>query len=150
MTHFLSIFLAETPGNEKEMWGQFLQWLKAENFSDYKVYHYHHYERSKLKALAQKYGGSVWLDGFSENLVDLSKKLTDSFIFPVYFYSIKDIAKYLDFKWQHAKAGGAQSISWYEEWLESGDRSILQSIIDYNEDDVRATEFLHNWLINYK
>lgn len=79
-------------------------------------------------------------------MVDLRKITTSSFAFPVYFYSIKDIAKRLNFKWQHAKAGGAQSIFWYEEWLDKGDRSILQDIINYNEDDVRATEFLHNWL----
>jgi uncharacterized protein len=61
---------------------------------------------------------------------------------------IKDIAKHLDFKWQHQKAGGAQSIFWYEKWLETNDRSVLQDIINYNEDDVKATEFLHTWLLN--
>lgn len=69
-------------------------------------------------------------------------------IFPLYFYSIKDIAKssFVNFKWRHAKAGGGQSIFWYEQWLETKDRQTLQDIIDYNEDDVRAAEHLHLWI----
>ncbi|HAU1546661.1 TPA: TM0106 family RecB-like putative nuclease [Legionella pneumophila] len=143
-------FLAETPEDEKTMWVDFLSWIEKENFVNYKVYHFHNYEKTRLNKLSKKYGYCPQLAGFIENLVDLSKKLTESFIFPVYFYSIKDIAKYLDFKWQHEKAGGAQSIFWYEKWLETTDHTILQDIINYNEDDVRATSFLHGWLSNYK
>ncbi|HBD7428751.1 TPA: TM0106 family RecB-like putative nuclease [Legionella pneumophila] len=143
-------FLAEKPEDEQTMWAEFLKWLENESFVNYKVYHFHSYEKTQLNKLSKKYGHCPQLAGFIENLVDLSKKLTDSFIFPVYFYSIKDIAKHLDFKWQHEKAGGAQSIFWYEKWLETADRTILQDIINYNEDDVRATEFLHRWLNNYK
>lgn len=143
-------FLAETPEAEVTMWSDFLSWLEGEDFGDYKVYHYHDYEKTHIKKLSEKYGGSKKLDEFASNLVDLSPILTKSYIFPLYFYSIKDIAKYLDFEWRHAKAGGAQSIFWYEEWFEKGDRTILQDIINYNEDDVRATEFLHKWLVGFK
>ena len=138
-------FLAETPEQEEAMWADFLNWLKDENFNDVKVYHYHNYEKTQLEKLSKKYGTCEQLKLFVENLVDLLKITTDSFIFPVYFYSIKDIAKHLNFKWQHEKAGGAQSIFWYEKWLETKNRNILQDIINYNEDDVRATEFLHKW-----
>ena len=60
----------------------------------------------------------------------------------------EDIAKLLGFRWRNKQAGGAQSIFWYEAWLETGDRKILQDIIDYNEDDVVATAHLHRWLIS--
>ncbi|HAW6249833.1 TPA: TM0106 family RecB-like putative nuclease, partial [Legionella pneumophila] len=128
-------FLAEKPEDEQTMWAEFLRWLENENFVNYRVYHFHNYEKTQLNKLSKRYGHNTQLDGFIENLVDLSKKLTDSFIFPVYFYSIKDIAKHLNFKWKHEKAGGAQSIFWYEKWLETADRTILQDIINYNEDD---------------
>lgn len=139
-------FLAENPEDEGKMWAEFLMWLKTENLDDYKVYHFHHYEKTQLSKLANKYGSSDQLNEFVDNLVDLSPLTINSYIFPIYFYSIKDIAKHLKFEWRSAKAGGAQSIFWYEEWLEKNDRKILQDIINYNEDDVRATEFLHNWL----
>ncbi len=112
------------------------------------MYHYHNYERVSLDRLSKKYGKTALLDEFKNNLIDISKIIEESLIFPIYFYSIKDIAKYLNFKWQHAMAGGAQSIFWYEKWLETGDRDILQDIINYNKDDVNATEFLHQWLRN--
>ncbi len=147
-TPIFKYFLAEKPEDEESMWNNFIDWLKTEQFNDCKIYHYHDYEKQHLNKLSKKYGGSNNLDVFISNLVDLLKITTESYIFPVYFYSIKDIAKYLDFKWQHEKAGGAQSIFWYEQWLESGDRSVLQDIINYNEDDVRATEFLHRWLVS--
>lgn len=139
-------FLAGTPEDEMKMWHDFLSWVNSEDFDDVKIYHYHSYEKTALSRLSKKYGTNNNLSKFADNLVDLFKYSVESYIFPVFFYSIKDIAKYLDFKWQHEKAGGAQSIFWYEKWLESGDRNILQDIINYNEDDVRATQFLHNWL----
>jgi predicted RecB family nuclease len=140
-------FIAEAPDKENEMWIEFIDWIKNTNLDDVKVYHYSDAEKIRLKKLSEKYGGCDELELFISNLVDLRKVTTDSFVFPVYFYSIKDIAKYLDFKWQHEKAGGAQSIFWYEEWLDTKDRKILQDIINYNEDDVNATQFLHRRLI---
>lgn len=145
---FFKYFISERPESEGGMWSDFLDWLKKENLKDFKIYHYHSYEKTYLNKLKSKYGGSHQLDDFIENLVDLSPIIIKSFIFPIYFYSIKDIAKHLSFKWQHEKAGGGQSILWYENWLETNDRSILQDIINYNEDDVRATEFLHRWMIS--
>jgi len=140
-------FIAEKPENEVDMWSEFIEWLKAENLMDFKVYHYHHYEKTYLNKLKDLYGSNEQLDNFIVNLIDLSPLCLKSFIFPTYFYSIKDIAKHLNFTWQHEKAGGGQSILWYERWLETGDRKVLQDIINYNEDDVRATEFLHNWML---
>lgn len=144
---YFKYFIAEKPEDEKTMWENFLSWLKENNFNDYKIYHYHHYEKTHLNSLSKKYGDSDELNDFIKNLVDLSTIIEKSYIFPIYFYSIKDIAKHLNFKWQHSKSGGAQSIFWYEQWLETADRNILQDILNYNEDDVRATEFLHGWLI---
>lgn len=143
-------FIAEKPEDEEKMWVEFLGWLDELNLENYKIYHYGIYEKTQLKKLSDKYMNSDQLSHFIKNLVDLSKTLTDSFIFPIYFYSIKDIAKHIGFKWRHEKAGGGQSIFWYEKWLETNDKSTLQDIINYNEDDVRATEFLHRWLIENK
>jgi len=140
-------FLAEKPEYQESMWNEFLDWLEALP-KEYLVYHFANYEKTHTSALSQKYGGSPAFEIFYTRLFDLSKTIQDSVILPIYFYSIKDIAKYLLYKWRHEKAGGAQSIFWYEKWLETNDKKILQDIIDYNEDDVRATEFLHSWLIS--
>lgn len=145
---YFKYFLAEQPADEEKMWRNFLAWLEDSSFRNYKVYHYHSYEKTNVDKLTKKYGGSQKLDEFIHNFVDLLKIVKKSIIYPVYFYSIKDIAKYLNFKWQHQKAGGAQSIFWYEKWLETNNREVLKDIVNYNEDDVKATEFLHTWLLN--
>ena len=100
------------------------------------------------KKLAEKYGGSRKFTQFHSKLFDLEEARKKSVIFPLYFYSIKDIAKskFVNFQWRHTKANGAQSVFWYEQWLEETDCDVLNDIIDYNEDDVRATECFYLWL----
>ena len=65
-------------------------------------------------------------------------------------YSIKKLE---DFYWGHtrtaADAGVADAMSSvveYERFLVDGDASVLESIADYNRDDVRSTHDLHAWL----
>jgi len=144
-------FLAERPEDEKAMWSQFLSWIETLP-DEYVVYHYADYERSNTLRMAKEYGSSPAFERFASRYVDLLKIVKESVVFPLYFYSIKDIAKsrFLDYHWRHEKAGGAQSIFWYEQWLETGDRKVLQNIVDYNEDDVVATEHLHRWLLEHR
>jgi len=137
-------FLAKQPEEEKTMWQAFLKWV-ALLPEEYTVYHYANYEKIHLEALVDEYGGSSALEQFQAKLFDLQTVVEKAIIFPLYFYSIKDIAKssFLDFKWRHQKAGGSQSILWYKQWLETSKEGILADIINYNEDDVRATESLN-------
>jgi predicted RecB family nuclease len=61
---------------------------------------------------------------------------------PTYDYSIKTLATYLGFKWRDKEPSGAASIEWYHRWVESGDTTIRQRILDYNEDDCIAMRVL--------
>lgn len=144
-------FLAESPEDEKTMWEAFIGWIECLP-EQYTVYHYANYEKSHLKKLADLYGDSPALQRFQDKLVDLQKVIERSIVFPLYFYSIKDIAKspFLNFEWRHQKAGGGQSVFWYDQWLATGDRAILKDIVNYNEDDVRATENLYIGLLKMK
>ena len=141
-------FLAEKPEDEGKMWREFVDWTATLKPGTFKVYHYADYERAQTLRLAKEHGSSPAFEYFASQYVDLLAVVRESVIFPLYFYSIKDIAKskFLGFKWRSKKAGGAQSIFWYEEWLETKDRQILQDVIDYNEDDVLATACLDKWL----
>lgn len=142
-------FLAETPKEEGSMWKVFLEWT-AVLPDEYSVYHYANYEKTHLKKLSDQYGGSEALERFQNNLIDLQKIVEESAIFPLYFYSIKDLAKsrFINFKWRHQKAGGGQSVFWYDQWLATGHRALLEDIVNYNEDDVRATAALSEYLQN--
>jgi len=147
-------FLAETPDDEEKAWHEFLKFVKKLP-ADARIYHYGTYEKTVATKLKEKYGGdAATIDRLENEMVNLLTTVCESVALPVYFYSLKDIAKELGFKWRHKAAGGANSITWYEQYLELKERNpksvkgarVLQDIIDYNEDDVRATLHLKRWL----
>lgn len=141
-------FTAEKPEDEERAWKEFLKF--AETLEGVPIYHYGSYEKQVITRLGGKYGISEEAKKIlDENLIDLMKICGKSVVFPVYFYSLKDIAKFLGFKWRNAKASGIQSIIWYDQWIEKGDQKALSLIIEYNEDDVRATWYLKKWLANF-
>ena len=142
-------FLAKDKEDEARIWREFLDFL--ESLDNFVIYHYSYYEREVFKRLGNKYGISMALeDKFKNNTIDLHWKFIEAAILPVYFYSLKDVAKYLGFKWQAEDAGGAESVVWYNDWLKTGDQKIMDKIIKYNEDDVKATLFLKEWLEKQK
>ncbi len=140
-------FLAEKPEDEGKAWLEFCDFI--EGWVGTPIYHYGWYEHDVIRRLSAKYGISEKAAealGFA-NMIDLVKVVQRSAIFPLYFYSLKDLCKHLGFKWRAEDASGANSVLWFQEWLEKGNRKKLQKIIDYNEDDVRATAFLKDWLV---
>lgn len=58
------------------------------------------------------------------------------------------LAKYLGFRWRDAHPSGAASIQWFDEWVNTGSPEIKQRILDYNEDDCRATRVLLDGIRN--
>lgn len=138
-------FLAKDDQKEADIWNQFLDFL--ETLDDFVIYHYSYYEKEVFDRLSKKYGISLKLqDKFRNHAIDLHRIAVEAAVLPLYFYSLKDIAKYLGFKWQTEDAGGAESVVWYNQWLENGDEKILDKILRYNEDDVRATLFVKEWI----
>ncbi|HEY4520221.1 MAG TPA: TM0106 family RecB-like putative nuclease [Candidatus Paceibacterota bacterium] len=138
-------FLAKNKEEEAEIWRKFLDFLV--NLEDFVIYHYAYYERQVFDRLVLRYGapGSL-VDKFKENTIDLHSKLVDSIILPIYFYSLKDVAAHFGFKWDDPNAGGAESVVWYDDWVKNQDPDILKKIMRYNEDDVRATLLIKEWL----
>ncbi len=143
-------FVAREPAEEKIMWRAFLAWIETLP-SEYTVYHYAAYESSRLTTLAKRYGDeeNPWLKRFQERLVDLKDLTRESAVFPLYFYSLKTIGKFLGYAWTGDVSNGGDSVTAYESWLATHDESILNSIVAYNEHDVRATAHLLEWLTRY-
>ena len=140
-------FLAKSPGEEGEAWAKFLTFV-AEHPGP--VYHYGWYEIEVVRRLAQKYGSDEALvEALLKRMVDLLGLVRPKVIFPLSFYSLKDLAAYAGFSWRNAEASGAGSILWYEDWLAFNDEKKLKDILEYNEDDVRATYVLKKWLEEY-
>ncbi len=142
-------FLAKDKDHEPEIWTQFLAYLAS--LEDFVIYHYAFYERLVFERMASRYGAPAALvEKFKENTIDLHQRLVDAAILPIYFYSLKDVGAYLNYHWSDPHAGGAESVVWYNEWLEKNDPEVMKKILRYNEDDVRATMTIKEWLVSQK
>lgn len=141
-------FVAERLEDEGKMWREFLTWIETLP-SDYIVYHFSPYEPARLSVLEKRHGGTEALKRFRTHLVDLKEKTVHAVTLPLYFYGLKYIVPFLGFSWRSDVKSGNQSIDVFEKFLETRDRALLDSILLYNEDDVRATAYLKDWLATY-
>ena len=57
-------------------------------------------------------------------------------------YASVEIAKYLGFEWRDTHPSGAVSIEWFDRWCRERSPETRQQILEYNEDDCRATRVL--------
>ncbi len=141
-------FVAKRLEDESAMWREFLDWVDGLPLP-YQVIHYAAYEKIRLNVLERRYGGSPGLERFRENMIDIKDTVTHSVVFPLYFYGLKYVAPFLKHKWRGDVKGGGQSVDVFEEYLETGNQKLLDEIIVYNEDDVRATAVLADWCRAY-
>ena len=141
-------FLAENPEDEGKIWQEFLDFLDL--YPDAPIFHYSEYEADTIKRLARLYGTPrEQRKEILSRLVDLHFWVTEAVIFPVESYSLKAIANWIGFYWRETTGSGEQSVCWYDQWLETQDRTLLELILSYNEDDCRATRYLKDWLLDF-
>lgn len=141
-------FLAENLAEEGRTWQQFLDFLSL--YPQAPIFHFSPYEAETIKRLAKLYQTpKSRLRSVLYRCVDLHKRLSSVVTLPVESYSLKSIAQWLGFKWRYPQANGSLCICWYNKWLETGDRSWLDLILAYNEDDCRATYQIKDWLVNF-
>ena len=142
-------FFADTFGQEGENLVTFLEW--ANSLEDPVFYHWHHYERTHLMKMVERYGVDQQMADFVlDRLEDLSPWTTKGFAFPAYGESLKSIAKCLDFSWRQSDVSGVGSMDLYLKYIESGstDETSKQKIIIYNEDDCFATMHIYDWVMS--
>ena len=141
-------FFADAPTAEAEQEAFALSMAYLRQHPNSKVYYYSKYERTMYRKLQAKYPDVCSAEDIEtlfnpERAIDLYfdvvLKATE---WPTRDYSIKTLAKYLGFIWRDTHPSGAASIEWFHRWVESGDQEIKQRILDYNEDDCRATRVL--------
>jgi predicted RecB family nuclease len=141
-------FLAEGPEEEQLIWQQFLDLVWQ--YPEAPIYHFCVYEFDTVKRLAKLYNTPYSsVRPVLSRFVDVYEQLTQSVALPVESYALKAIARWLGFEWRDKDASGAKCIYWYDQWLETGDRTLLEIIQRYNEDDCRATRNVKDWLVNF-
>ena len=117
------------------------------------IYHYSDYEMVHLRKLASGRGphglrGSDKLvDGRHVDLFEIVRQ----HFFGAHGLSLKVVAHAVaGFSWRDDTPGGLNSQQWFAEAVHADDAQTraeaAQRILDYNEDDVRATAALRDWL----
>jgi uncharacterized protein len=141
-------FLAEHPSDEALIWQQFLELVSL--YPDAPIFHFSDYEVETIKRLARVYNTPrEFIRPLLSRFVDVHQRVTHAAILPVESYSLKHLARWLGFEWRDVGVTGSQCVCLYDQWLKSGDRSLLDVILRYNEDDCRATQKLKDWLVGF-
>lgn len=141
-------FLAETPEEESIVWQKLIDLLWA--YPTAPIFHFCPYEMQTVERLGKLFETPDELvKPLLARFIDLHDCVTQTVTLPVESYALKHIARWVGFDWRDSSANGAQSIYWYAQWLATGDRSYLNSILIYNEDDCRATYQVKEWLVNF-
>jgi len=135
--------------SEQDLWQRFLGKIaEFEERGEYFVYVYSSHEKTTLGHLAKKYGGSTEVEVFIKRFVDLMPVAKGSVVFPTERYGLKDLARFVGFEWRDEDPGGAQSMAWWAEYQADppANTFLRDRILRYNEDDVRATFALRDWI----
>jgi uncharacterized protein len=140
---------AEYPEDERTVWRRFLEKVdELTSRGSYVVYIYSSHERTALRRLTAAYGSSRAMDDFIDHMVDLRAEVTRCVVLPTDSESLKTVAQFAMFAWRDDDPGGGQSIAWWSEyWADPvRKRSLRDRVLRYNEDDVRASFVVRDWL----
>lgn len=138
-------FFAEMPEKEGKMWRAFCDFMESR--FDAPIYHYGAFEGEVVRRFSAKYGVSPLVgEAFERNLIDLLALIRPAIVFPLSFYSLKDLASYAGFSWRGEEPSGVNAVIWFEEWFATRKKTVMKKILEYNEDDVRATWTLKEWV----
>ena len=109
-------------------------------------------ENGQLRRLAARCGREAEVEGFiqSEQWVDLLPVVKDQLITGLPSNGLKSVAPLTGFAWRGDDVGGDLAMVRYIEATSDEDDGVRAEarrwILDYNEDDVRATARLREWL----
>jgi predicted RecB family nuclease len=123
------------------------------------VFHYSQHEISWWRKFAERYSNVPGVPSLKEVEALISKyfidllKYTRKLAFPVTGYSIKTLAPLAGFYWSTDDAGGGNSLIKYQQAIsESSDEALKDESINwlraYNQDDVKATFAVRNYIRN--
>lgn len=136
----------ETPEAERAAFAHSMAYLTAEPTAT--IWYYSKYERTIYRKLQARYPDVCSAQDIEalfhpEKAIDLyNDVVTKATEWPTNDQSIKTLAKFLGFSWRDNNPSGAASIEWFDQWVRTRDPTIKARILDYNEDDCRATRVL--------
>ncbi|KUI34701.1 hypothetical protein AU195_09280 [Mycobacterium sp. IS-1496] len=146
---------AHDPSQEATAVGDLVDYLarRRKQFPDMHVYHYNHTERSALQRMAETHGvAELALAELIDTgaFVDLLLVARNSIQVGTESYGLKHLERLTDFERSHEIDQGAGAVVQYEHYMAQRNQDDLDAIAAYNEDDVRATLALRDWLVDHR
>ena len=115
------------------------------------LYHYAPYEKTALRRLASMHAtAETAVDEIlrTNRMVDLYRVVREGIRVGEPAYSIKNLERFYMPERTTAVTSGGDSLVIYDRFRETGDRSLLNDLRDYNRDDCLSTLLLRDWLID--
>ena len=145
-------------GGEVDAFSRFWVWLKDQRQAavdggrSLRAYCYSKAaENGQLERLATPLGLRAEVDAFtrSDQWVDLLEIFRNQLVTGTKM-GLKTVAPLADFRWRGEEAGGGQALVRFAQAVSEHDDAVRSEarrwILEYNEDDVRATAALRDWL----
>jgi predicted RecB family nuclease len=138
---------ADDQGDQERIWRDFIGIVSA--IHDPILVHYGSFETTFLKSMCDRYG-SPGEESRAEKAIRTAVNLL-SFIyariyFPTHSNGLKDVGRYVGFKWSEENPSGVKTMLWRGAWEKSREPSLKQKLITYNAEDCealqRTTEFV--------
>ncbi len=133
-------------------------WIRIKDqldlYKDWPIIHYGETELSSISKMAREQREKEeYINGLKIRFIDIHKRIKDNWILPLNNYSLKTVAKWLDFSWRQDNVDGAKALSWWRQYqsisIASKAKELsLNKILNYNKDDCLATLEITKWLLN--
>jgi len=125
---------------------------RRQRFPGMHVYHYNHTERSALGAMTRDTEASVAFGHLAVTglFVDLRPVVKNAYQVGIETYGLKDLEALTGFERTGEIHAGSGAVLDYEAYLETGDVRRLEAIALYNDNDVRSTRALRDWLVEQR
>jgi predicted RecB family nuclease len=148
-------FWAHGKEEEKTATKELIDHLAARRveFPNMHVYHYNHTERSSLERLTIDHGvAELELERLIATgmFIDLLPIVKGAMQVGVEGYGLKHIERLTLYERGHDIDQGAGAVVEYEKWMANQAQGSLDRIASYNEDDVRATRAVRDWLVGQR
>jgi predicted RecB family nuclease len=151
-----SDFSELTDAAERRLADEALTWLHdivTDSGTSVGVFHYSRYEVLRIQRLADAFGRDpyLWASRFADEAFFDLFEVVRSHFFGTYGLGLKQVAHSgSGFSWRDDNPGGLNSQSWFADAVHAETDAVraelTQRVLDYNEDDVRATYALRKWL----
>jgi predicted RecB family nuclease len=138
---------------DKVAWLSFLANAKQifEGYGDIPFVHWAPYEQTYLRRYVERFGDVEGVAArVQANLLDLLTVTRDSVVLPLSSFSLKVVEDYVGFERKEAEYGGAWAMATFIEATETSDeakrKKLMDKIVAYNKEDLKATWAVFQWL----